>query len=234
MEAAVQTLQAQAAELQQRVIFAESSNDKSARLLDDSRNGVKKLEAISQRADFSAKWHLVDFNTMTPEVFANKSNQSFKTWAKTTKAFTNAKFTGFRSALDWAERESDLIDPSARAAQNWGPWRPQAPGCTTCSSFSRPMTRSSSSNHIGEGFETWRQQAKRYDPTGDIFAFDCMSALMSRPRCNNINELGSAIEKWMRDMQRYQAKTGETLPGKWKVLIASPSGVPPTLSGPWT
>ena len=91
-------------------------------MLDDSSAEVKKLEAIANQTDFSAKsWQLVDFKTMTPDVFSNKANQSYKVWAKKVKAFTKAKLTGFRTALDWAEREPTVVDRTQRDAQNWRP-----------------------------------------------------------------------------------------------------------------
>ena len=101
MEAAVQTLQQQVAELQQRIHVAEGSNDRIARMLENSRAEVKKLEAIANQTDFSAKnWQLVDFETMTPDVFSNNANQSYKVWAKKVKALTNATLIGFRAAVD--------------------------------------------------------------------------------------------------------------------------------------
>ena len=113
MDVAVRDLQAQVYELQQRLILTETTNERLAHLVDEGRTEVKKLEAMTQEARTdrgSNNWQLVDFKTLTPEVFANKPDQSYKLWSKKVKAFTNAKLTGFRTALETAERETTTID----------------------------------------------------------------------------------------------------------------------------
>ena len=223
MEAAVQELRNQMHEMQQRLEHSERSQHRLARLLDESRAETKRLEVIAQQArpeDGMGKWALVDFKTMTPESFSNKPGPSFRNWVKNVKAFTIAKLEVFRTALELAEKNERPTDRDERQAQNWAPMEVANTRLyDMLVMFTADDRLIVVENHMGEGVETWRQLAKRYDPTGDIFAFDTMSALMSRPRCKDVRELGSAIEKWVRDMQRYTAKTGETLPDKWKLPI---------------
>ena len=48
-----------------------------------------------------------------------------------------------------------------------------------------------------------RQLSRRYDPVGDVFTFDRMTALRTE-RCKNIGELPAAIEMWIRDLAAHE------------------------------
>ena len=56
------------------------------------------------------KMDLVDVKSMAPAKFAGLKADSFKTWAKKLKAYTNAKVTGFREALDLAGKSKTVVD----------------------------------------------------------------------------------------------------------------------------
>ena len=173
-----------------------------------------------QREARGSQWHLVDFKTITPEVFKAGANQSYNIWSKKIKAFCNAKLDGFRIALGWAERTSEPITIEAIQGSDWAP-------CEVANGrlydilvmFCANDPLAIVENYVGQGFEAWRNLARRYDPVGDIFTFDAMSSLMSRPRWRHIGELAITIERWYRDVLRYQSKTGGTLPDKWKLPI---------------
>ena len=69
-------------------------------------------------------------------------------------------------------------------------------------------------NSPENGFEAWRALNRRYDPAGDQYTFDKVTALMARERCKDIGEFPGAIERWLRDLQLYHEKTGDVLPEK--------------------
>jgi hypothetical protein len=46
------------------------------------------------------------------------------------------------------------------------------------------------------GLEAWRQLALRFDPVGESYVFDQMSALMDVPRCKQIVDIPAAITRW--------------------------------------
>ena len=53
------------------------------------------------------------------------------------------------------------------------------------------------------GPEAWRQFAIRYDPIGESYVFDQMSAPMEVPRCKHLTELPSAIARWERSLRLF-------------------------------
>ena len=68
--------------------------------------------------------------------------------------------------------------------------------------------------------EAWRQLVIRYDPIGESYVFDQMSALMEVPRSMNLVELPAAITRSERSLRAYAEKTGgAAAPPEWKLPI---------------
>ena len=70
---------------------------------------IEKMEVQLQRLLFTQKFDLLDAKAMTPEVYRGKRTEAFKPWARKLKHYCNAKRSGFRKALDWAEKEEEEI-----------------------------------------------------------------------------------------------------------------------------
>ena len=47
---------------------------------------------------------LIDMKSMSPATVSGTKGEHFKAWSKHVKAYTNAKLTGFRDALEAAEK----------------------------------------------------------------------------------------------------------------------------------
>ena len=58
---------------------------------------------------FAQKFDLIDLKELTPDKFRGRKTDNFKPWAKKLKAYCNAKRSGFRNALEWAEKEPGEI-----------------------------------------------------------------------------------------------------------------------------
>ena len=66
-------------------------------------------EAKLQRLLLTQKFDLLDMKTLQPDTFHGKQNEAYKPWARKVKAFCNAKKSGFRKALEWAEHQQGEI-----------------------------------------------------------------------------------------------------------------------------
>ena len=86
------------------------AND-SDRLFREKKDEIQDLEVRlhnllgKQKNDFE----LLDLKAMKPEKFKGSRNEPWKPWARRFKAYCNGKAVGFRSALDWAERQDQEI-----------------------------------------------------------------------------------------------------------------------------
>ena len=62
---------------------------------------VTAAQAQPAGRDREERFELVDVKAMSQAVFNGFKTEDFKAWAKKVKAFTNAKFDGYRSALEF-------------------------------------------------------------------------------------------------------------------------------------
>ena len=227
---AEQQIRAELAAVTQRLVLSEQQSVRLAEQMEklttdtdaalrEANNKIVELDR-HRGPKHEERMDLVDIKTMQPKVYSGKMEESYKAWAKKVKAFCNARKPGFRQALDWAELEVTPIDRASLGGLNWA-----AAELADSKLYDMLVLHLADDplvlveNHPNQGFEAWRSLSRRYDPVGEQFTFDRMTALLSRDRCKNISELPAAIEKWTRDLSTYERKTGKTLEKEWRVPI---------------
>ena len=219
------------ADMQQRLNLAEGQSGRLATMLDELKatserallemnNKVEeaKREARSDNGGRDYKSKLINNRDMKCGVFTGK--EAYKPWAKKVKAYCNGLVSGFRAALDWAEKQTNVIDQTEMSATNWqfiNEADQELYDLLVMVTAEDALTIVElSANH---GFEAWRTLFRRMDPVGEDYEFEAAESLMSRPRCKDIVELPAAIERWQRDMNAYQERTGEKMPERWSVPV---------------
>ena len=221
MAVTAEGLQQQISDLQARLILSEEHGMKTATALDELRANADaairdvqgKLRDSENKNKKTQRTDLINVKDSRIEVFSGKKTESYKTWAKKFKAFCNTRHTGFRQALEWAEKNSEPIDTDDLMELNWeDAYDADHKLYDLLVMVTADDPQILVENYPDQGFQAWRALARRFDPVGEQFTFDRMTALMHRDRCKDIAELPSAIERWSRDLAMYQAKTGKILP----------------------
>ena len=92
----------------------EALNGAAQAALADKDNQIRAVEDRLRTLIFRQNFDLLDSKDLKPDVFKGLQTEAFKPWQKKFRAFCNSKRTGFRSALEWAERQPQPIaDPGA-------------------------------------------------------------------------------------------------------------------------
>ena len=82
--------------------------------LADKERKINEVEANLKNLIFRQQFDLLDSKELKPEAFKGRSTEAFKPWQRKMKAFCNSKRTGFRAALEWAEKQTtEIVDLSA-------------------------------------------------------------------------------------------------------------------------
>ena len=71
---------------------------------------IEDLEYKLKAFIFKQKVDLVDAKDIKPVAFGGKRGECFRPWARKLRAFCNAKSTGMRAALEWAEEQKVEIN----------------------------------------------------------------------------------------------------------------------------
>ena len=81
------------------------------------------VRALQQEpaADTGRKVDLVDAKSMSPTTYSGARSESYKAWSKRVKAYTNAKMTGFRMALEAVDKlpKDQQVDLEVFSGWNW-------------------------------------------------------------------------------------------------------------------
>ena len=120
MEAALRQLQQELATTRDQMAAMATAHDSLRQAHESLRSAtdlalqskaaeIQASETKLQRLMFNQKFDLLDMKTLTPDTFKGKQSDSFKPWARKVKAFCNAKKSGFRKALEWAEVQQTEI-----------------------------------------------------------------------------------------------------------------------------
>ena len=164
---------------------------------------------------------LIDMKAMNPKSFDGKVESPFKAWAKKVRAYCNASRPGFRKFLKWVESQNSRVDFQVLSRCD----RKFKDVASEVLYDFLLMHTSDDAQQLVElqdenGLEAWRQLVIRFDPVGESYAFDQMSALMEVPRCKHLVELPAAITRWERSLRAYADKTGgQAVPPGWKSPI---------------
>ena len=85
---------------------AHDALNQAARIaLQDKGNKIKESEDKLRNVIFRQQFDLLGAKELKPDVFKGRATEAFKPWSRKLKAFCNSKRTGFRAALEWAEKQ---------------------------------------------------------------------------------------------------------------------------------
>ena len=129
-------------------------------------------------------FQLIDLKNIKPPTYGGNRDESYKMFNKKFKAFADSRKEGFRDALDWVEKQTEVMDLIAVQSMKW-------PGAELANKLlynilvmqcnGEPLVIIE--NHRNMGFEAWRKLKERFDPIGETSVFDKLTNLMPRERC---------------------------------------------------
>ena len=88
----------------------EALNNAMQLAMNEKTKMVEELEVKLKSLIFRQKVELVDAKDIRPGAFGGERTESFRPWACKLRAFCNAKSTGMRAALEWAEEQKAEIN----------------------------------------------------------------------------------------------------------------------------
>ena len=163
---------------------------------------------------------LLNLKAFEPKTFAGKEADNVKPWAKKTRNYCNARRKGFRTALDWAELQTEPITVQDLIGMDWAP---AEEANLELYDFLVMATSDEAllivERHKDNGFEAWRQLLRRYNPTGGRFELDRMAHLLQRKQCKTLSEVPAAVDVLERDMLGYETRSSVKFPEEWKLPL---------------
>lgn len=179
-------------------------------------------QAPQAQARAETRLDLIDLKTMSPAAFSGDRGENFKEWAKKVKAFTNAKLTGFRRALESVEQlpRDTPVDSSVLDGWNWS-------DSTVADSKLHDMLMLITGGEAqgivesvpGRGFEAWRLISERFNSTGEMYTFDKMNSIMKQSPVKHISTMPAAIAKFEKDLKVFRERTSTEFPDILKLPI---------------
>ena len=160
----------------------------------------------------------MDSKELKPDGFKGRASETFKPWAKKFKAFCNSKRSGFRAALEWAEKQAT---PVLRASDV--PWDQAEAAGPKLQDFllqildENALLLVDKSEYSENGWESWRLLVQQYAPSGGAYELDSMMALMTVHQCKSLVELPGAVARFERDIDAYEKRTMRQFPAEFKV-----------------
>ena len=178
---------------------------------------IVEVEANLKSLIFRQQFDLLDSKELKPESFKGNSNEAFKPWQRKMKAFCNSKRTGFRAALEWAEKqEAEIVDLSPMNWDNSEAASPKLQDFLLQILGGNALMLIDKPNLEGRGFESWRLLVQQYAPSGGAYELDSMIALMNLSQCKSLHELPGAVAKFERDVDAYERRSGRVFPEEFK------------------
>ena len=123
------------------------------------------------------------------------------------KAFTNAKLTGYRRALELAEElpKGTPVDQEVMGAWQW---EDAVMADSKLHDMLLLITGGEAQVIVepvaGQGFEAWRLLNERFNSTGELYTFDKMNAIMKQNPVKHISSMPAAIAKFEKGPQGLQ------------------------------
>ena len=79
----------------------------------EKKKKIQETESRLRQLIFRQQFDLLDAKELKPDKFRGRATEPFKPWQFKFKAFCNSKRSGFRAALEWAEKQpTPIADPS--------------------------------------------------------------------------------------------------------------------------
>ena len=227
-QAAIMALQGEVAQLRQSVQTSASAHD-ALRAAHEALNAAAQTALAQRDAQirsteerlraliFRQSFDLLDAKDMKVDAFKGGQTEAFKPWQKKFKAWANAKRTGFRGALEWAERQTmEITDLNP---MGWDEAEAAAPKLydTLLQVLQGPALLLIEKPGLeNSGFEAWRILVQQYAPSGGAYELDSMMALMTISQCKSLHELPAAVAKFERDVDAYERRSGRIFPVEFK------------------
>ena len=168
------------------------------------------------------KFDLVDTKTMTPAVFTGARSESFTTWAKRVKAYTNARLPGYRRALDEVDKLGKDCPVDEQVLTSWD-WRDVVQADSKLHDFLLMATAGEALGVVesvaGRGFEAWRLLNVRFNAIGELYTVDKMNSIMHQKAVRHISEMPAAISKFEKDLKVFRERVGSDFPEILKLPI---------------
>ena len=114
-----------------------------------------------------ANFDIVDFKVAKPDAFSGRRDESWKVWSRQFKTYCNVRKSGFKQALEWAEKfQGTMVNDTTIDEMGW----PHA--CTADTKLYDVLVLQCKQDALvivehydGLGFEAWRQLARRFSPS---------------------------------------------------------------------
>ena len=183
---------------------------------------VTAAQAQPAGRDREDRYELVDVKAMSPAVFNGFKTEHFKAWAKKVKAFTNAKFDGYRKALEASETmpKDQVVDASVIGSWRWDA---AVKADSKLHDMLMLVTAGEAQGIVetvpGRGFEAWRLLNLRYNSVGEMYTYDKMNSIMHQTAAKSISQMPAAIAKFEKDLKVFHERTGEAFPEVLKLPI---------------
>ena len=190
----------------------------STQLIQMQVDKVAAIEDKMKRHLFNQKMDLLDLKSIKPTVFAGKTTEAWKPWAKKFKLYVNGKLEGFRQALEWSEKhEGEIRDV------NQMQWDDAAVADKKLHELLLGTIEGTAARIVekpgleGRGFEVWRLLKDRYQPSGGTFEIKCTNSLTSPERAKDMPSLADAIDRWEARMLKWEERMGQKFPEVMKI-----------------
>ena len=165
-----------------------------------------------------ANFDIVDFKVAKPDAFSGRRDESWKVWSRQFKTYCNVRKSGFKQALEWAEKfQGTMINDTTIDEMGWLHARTAD---TKLYDFLVLQCKQDAlvivEHYDGLGFEAWRQLARRFSPSGGQYELDMMNSLMNPKKASKLADLPGAILRFERDIRTYESRTGRAFPEEWE------------------
>ena len=192
----------------------------SDRVLGERHDQIKELARAIGSLLRKQHCDLIDLKAMKPTTFKGDRSENWRPWARRTKAYCNAKHPGFRSALEWAERQKTEI-----LSFHGCPWDRAAAMDSALYEFlcqclgGHAVLIADTPGMQDRGFEVWRKAHETYSPAGAQYETDMLQSLMSQSQARDMNQLADMIGKFEYEWKRYEWKQAKGLAksSKWQL-----------------
>ena len=194
--------------------------DDASRVLSERAEEIKQLERSIGSLLRKQNCDLLDIGTLKPTEFKGERSEKWRPWARKLKAYCNAKQSGFKRALEWAEAQTTEITDLSGC-----PWDRARDLDETLFDFLQQCLRGHAGLIVdrkeleGRGFEVWRRAHQTYAPVGAQYETDMLQALFSQGPVKDMQKLAEATTKFEHDWRKHEQESGDSISEKFKSAI---------------
>ena len=186
--------------------------------LADKDQKIHETETRLRNLLFKQQFDLLDSKEFKPDHFRGRASETFKPGERKFKAFCNSKRSGFRAALEWAEKQATPVLQASDV-----PWDNTEAAGPKLQDFllqildENALLLVEKAEYADNGWESWCLLVQQYAPSGGAYELDSMMALMTIHPCKSFTELPGAVARFERDVDAYEKRTQRAFPPEFKV-----------------